>query len=172
MIKSQPEPWLRGTHPEIAAVPRAVVHAIELADEDLRHWCGQLNERELNVSALGLPSVASQLRHIGRSLDRLLTYAEGSELNEEQLEALEAESDMHSSQGELFEELSAALALSCARVLKLAESSVDLDVPKAVGRKRLPSTMGGLLVHMADHTQRHVGQAITTAKVLLAQREG
>jgi hypothetical protein len=27
-----------------------------------------------------------------------------------------------------------------------------------------------LLVHVADHTQRHVGQAITTAKIVVAQR--
>jgi hypothetical protein len=26
--------------------------------------------------------------------------------------------------------------------------------------------VGGLLVHIADHTQRHVGQAITTAKIV------
>jgi hypothetical protein len=25
-----------------------------------------------------------------------------------------------------------------------------------------------LLVHVADHTQRHVGQTVTTAKILLA----
>jgi len=35
-----------------------------------------------------------------------------------------------------------------------------------VGEKHLPTTLGGLLVHIADHTQRHVGQAITTAKVV------
>jgi len=34
----------------------------------------------------------------------------------------------------------------------------------------LPTTVGGLLVHVADHTQRHVGQAVTTAKVITAQR--
>jgi uncharacterized damage-inducible protein DinB len=45
-----------------------------------------------------------------------------------------------------------------------------LDAPLAIGRKRLPTTLGGLLVHAAEHTQRHVGQAITTAKVILAQR--
>jgi len=28
-----------------------------------------------------------------------------------------------------------------------------------------------LLVHVADHTQRHVGQAVITAKVLVAERE-
>jgi hypothetical protein len=30
----------------------------------------------------------------------------------------------------------------------------------------LPTSVGGLLVHCADHTQRHVGQAVTTAKVV------
>jgi uncharacterized damage-inducible protein DinB len=39
-----------------------------------------------------------------------------------------------------------------------------------VGKKQLPTSVGGLLVHVADHTQRHVGQAITTAKIVVAQR--
>jgi hypothetical protein len=46
----------------------------------------------------------------------------------------------------------------------------DFDQPRYVGRKRLPTTVGGLLVHLADHTQRHVGQTITTAKVILEKR--
>ncbi len=37
-----------------------------------------------------------------------------------------------------------------------------------VGRKQLPTSIGGALVHVADHTQRHVGQVVTTAKVLKA----
>jgi uncharacterized damage-inducible protein DinB len=39
-----------------------------------------------------------------------------------------------------------------------------------VGKKQLPTSGGGLLVHVADHTQRHVGQAITTAKIVVADR--
>ena len=35
-----------------------------------------------------------------------------------------------------------------------------------VGRKQLPTTVLGLLVHIAEHTQRHLGQAITIAKVV------
>jgi hypothetical protein len=31
---------------------------------------------------------------------------------------------------------------------------------------KLPSNVLGLLFHAAEHTQRHVGQAITTAKVV------
>lgn len=33
-----------------------------------------------------------------------------------------------------------------------------------MGRKKLPTTVMGLVIHIAEHTQRHVGQAITTAK--------
>jgi uncharacterized damage-inducible protein DinB len=46
----------------------------------------------------------------------------------------------------------------------------ELEQPRGVGRKQLPTTVAGLLVHVADHTQRHVGQAITTVKLLLANR--
>ena len=37
-----------------------------------------------------------------------------------------------------------------------------------VGRAKLPSNTIGLLVHAAEHTARHVGQLMTTAKVLAA----
>jgi uncharacterized damage-inducible protein DinB len=45
-----------------------------------------------------------------------------------------------------------------------------LDLTVSIGRKRLPTTLAGLLIHAAEHTQRHVGQAITTAKVMAALR--
>ena len=44
--------------------------------------------------------------------------------------------------------------------------NADLEAPRSVGRKALPTTVGGLLVHCADHTQRHTGQAVTTAKLV------
>jgi uncharacterized damage-inducible protein DinB len=47
----------------------------------------------------------------------------------------------------------------------------DLETQRFVGRKRLPTTIGGLLVHVAEHTQRHVGQMITTVKVVKAARD-
>jgi uncharacterized damage-inducible protein DinB len=46
----------------------------------------------------------------------------------------------------------------------------EFDQSRYVGRKRMPTTVGGLLVHVAEHTQRHVGQAITTARILLDKR--
>jgi uncharacterized damage-inducible protein DinB len=159
-----PEPWLRGTLTEVPAVPRAVLHALELASEDLHRWCGGLSDSELNAKPAGVAPVAFHLRHIARSLDRLLTYAEGAALSESQIAAMKTELDPRATGEEVFSELDAALSRSAARVRALA--SGDFAAPRSVGKKQLPTTLGGLLVHVADHTQRHAGQAITTAKLV------
>lgn len=160
-----PEPWLRGTLGDVPAVPRAVLHALELAKEDLGKWCFPLTDEQLNDQQTGLAPVAFHLRHIARSLDRLLTYAEGGALDETQHSDLRSELAPGAKHDELFLELENALNRSALRVRKLASS--DFETERAVGKKQLPTTIGGLLVHIADHTQRHVGQAITTAKLVM-----
>jgi uncharacterized damage-inducible protein DinB len=159
------EPWLRGTLTEVPAVQRAVLHALELAREDLTRWCGTLTDEQLNARPAGLPPVAFHLRHIARSLDRLLTYAEGRALGDEQLAAMEAEMVPGATRNEMFPELNLAFDESARRVQAFDVSA--LEQARNVGKKRLPTTVAGLLVHVADHTQRHVGQAITTAKILM-----
>ncbi len=158
------EPWLRGTELDVPAVGRAVLHALQLAEEDLRHWCGGLSDSEIHARPAGVTPVAFHLRHIARSLDRLLTYAEGRSLAEQQLALLRTELDPGATRDELFAELGAALVDAAKRVRTLAHT--HLEQPRSVGKKKLPTTVGGLLVHIADHTQRHVGQAITTARLV------
>jgi hypothetical protein len=165
-----PEPWLRGTLTEVPAVPRAVLHALELAEEDLKRWCGALTEEEINFCPSGLPPVAFHLRHIARSLDRLLTYAEGRALSAEQLAALKGELDPRANRNDLFSELEEGIRNSAERVRAIDVS--ELGESRSVGKRALPTNVAGLLVHVADHTQRHVGQAITTAKIVMAQRGG
>ncbi len=164
-----PEPWLRGTLTDVPAVQRAVLHALELAKEDLEKWCGSLSDVELNARPGNLAPVAFHIRHIARSIDRLLTYAEGKELSAAQMDELRSELDPGAGRDELFAELASALGEGASRVRALHASK--LEELRAVGKKQLPTTVGGLLVHVADHTQRHVGQAITTAKVVVASRE-
>jgi uncharacterized damage-inducible protein DinB len=159
-----PEPWLRGTFSDVPAVARGVLHALELAREDLWKWCFPLSEEQLNERPLGVAPVAFHLRHIGRSLDRLLTYAEGRALDELQLELLKSELATDAKRDLLFAELKSALESAGQRVRSLA--AADPETPRKVGKEQLPTTIGGLLVHLADHTQRHVGQAITTAKLV------
>jgi uncharacterized damage-inducible protein DinB len=163
-----PEPWLRGTLTEVPAVGRGVLHALELAMEDAVKWCGGLSDAQMHARPAGLPSAAFQLRHIAGSLDRLLTYAEGRPLSEEQLQALRAEANSLGTTEELLAMLKSAISGGTRRVRALASENPSL--PRTVGSKRLPTTLGGLLVHIADHTQRHVGQAITTAKLVSASK--
>ena len=161
---TSPEPWLRGTLSDVPAVPRAVLHALELAKEDLWKWCFPLTDEQLNDQQAGLAPVAFHLRHIARSLDRLLTYAEGGAVDEVQLSLLSSELAPGAKHEALFLELVNALNRSALRIRTLASS--DFEARRAVGKKQVPTTIGGLLVHIADHTQRHVGQAIATAKLV------
>jgi uncharacterized damage-inducible protein DinB len=162
------EPWLRGTLTEVPAVPRAVIHALQLAKEDVERWCGSLSDEDLNARPAALASVAFHVQHIARSLDRLLTYAEGRSLSASQFAALKTEQEA-ASKAELFAEFESSLETAQQRVRKLR--LCDLAETRFVGKKHAPATLGGLLVHIADHTQRHVGQVITTAKVLMNARQ-
>jgi uncharacterized damage-inducible protein DinB len=162
------EPWLRGTYPEVPAVGRAVLHAFDLALDDLTKWTEGLTDAEVHMRPLGLPSVAFHLRHIARSADRLLTYAEGGQLTAEQLAVLKSEQTGEESLAELLGEVEASFSNAGARVRTLA--TADFNLFRGVGRKQLPTSIGGALIHVADHTQRHVGQVVTTTKVLKAVR--
>ena len=164
----QEEPWLRGTLTDTAPAPRAVLHALELAKEDIERWCGGLNDQQLNARPSGIAPLAFHIRHIARSMDRLLTYVEGRQLDEEQIAALQSELDQNTTKSELFAELTAAFAKSAERIRAL--DATRLAERREVGRRRRPTTVCGLLIHVAEHTQRHVGQAITTAKIVTAQR--
>jgi uncharacterized damage-inducible protein DinB len=171
------EPWLRGTHADVPAAGRAVLHALELALDDLTKWTAGLSDAEVHSQPLGLTSIAFHLRHIARSTDRILTYAEGGQLSHEQLAALKTELDgvgqdgeKHDGEGkqESLAELLAAVEVAfndaADRIRVLA--TADLNTPRFVGRKQLPTSIGGAMIHVADHTLRHVGQIVTTAKAI------
>ena len=163
-----PEPWLRGMLTDVPPVHRGVLHALQLAKEDIERWCGSLSDAEVNARPAGMAPVAFHVRHIARSLDRLLTYAEGKRLGPTQLAALQSEPEPGAVASEVLSEFATALHAAATRIRALLP--IPLDTPRKVGRQDLPTTVGGLLVHLADHTQRHVGQAITTAKIVAAPR--
>ena len=125
----------------------------------------------MHSQPLGLPPIAFLLRHIARSTDRILTYAEGGQLSARQFAALKAEQGGEGkleSLAELLAEVEASFSNAADRIRVLA--AADLNTQRFVGRKQLPTSIGGALVHVADHTQRHTGQVVTTAKVLKALR--
>jgi uncharacterized damage-inducible protein DinB len=161
-----PEPWLRGTLSDVQATQRAVLHALEGAKEDLERWCAPLTDEQLNTRPTGIAAVAFHIRHIVRSCDRLLTYAEGRQLSEQQLTLLKTELDPGATSHALFAELNAGFVDATTRIRAFRPEQIN--EARGVGKKQLPTTVAGLLVHVADHTQRHTGQAITTAKIVTA----
>ena len=176
------EPWMRGTHGELDPLRRSVIHALELAEEDVARWCDGLGDAEMFARPGGLPPVAFHLRHMARSLDRLLTYAErgdetglrsserrGDELevlSEAQMKALRTEMEAEGSAAEVLAEFREGLGAAKERVCAVTPGS--FAEAREIGRKRLPTTVAGLLIQCAEHTSRHVGQAVTTAKIVRA----
>lgn len=161
---SQPEPWLSGSHRELPFLIRGVVHALELAREDVEAACAPLSDNHFYSRPADIAPLAFHLRHIVRSLDRLLTYAEGSQLNPAQLNDLKTELDPGPTKAELLSEFRSKMDDALRRVQAFA--GANPEQPRAVGRRSLPASVGGLLIHCADHTQRHAGQIVTTAKLL------
>src|ERR1700744_624837 len=133
------EPWLRGTHTDIPAAPRAVLHALELALDDLTTWTADLSDAEIHARPHGLNSIAFLLRHIARSTDRILTYAEGNQLSGKQLAALKAEQSGEESKTELMARVQSSFAGAAERIRALADA--DLNTARGVGRKQLPTSI-------------------------------
>ena len=64
------------------------------------------------------------------------------------------------------EELASAMNTVFERTKPWCEPSIrrSSEEPREIGRKKLPTTVIGLFTHIAEHTQRHVGQAISAGK--------
>lgn len=168
-LRSLSEPWLRGPISGVPPVVAPVLYAFIQAREDLAEHTAGLTVEQIWTRPLGLAPVGFQLRHIAGSLDRLGTYLMGQPLDEAQMAALRTEMEPGPSREELLAGVNRALALAEERIRSIDPAS--LTQPRVVGRKRLPTTVVGLLVHIAEHTQRHVGQAISAAKLIRAWGE-
>jgi uncharacterized damage-inducible protein DinB len=164
-----PEAWLRGPIEGIDAFLQPAAHALVQAREDLDRAIAGVSHADLWTRPNGAASLGFHLRHVAGSLDRLLTYARGAQLDDRQRAALEREEDrgvLSDDATTLVEQARHAIDSALAQ-LRATRREALLE-PRAVGRRALPSTVLGLLFHAAEHTSRHVGQAITTAKIVTA----
>jgi uncharacterized damage-inducible protein DinB len=140
-----------------------LVFSFQQAREDLARFTEGFTAGLIWQRPHGLNSLGRELRHIAGSVDRLMTYLEGRQLSEAQLAELKSEDQPGASRDELLARIDEAFARAEAVIRSLDPSA--LAEPRAVGRKQLPTTVIGLVVHIAEHTQRHVGQAIAAAKL-------
>jgi uncharacterized damage-inducible protein DinB len=164
-----PEVWLRGAVPRIEPLLQPVAHSLLQCGEEVRYGLADLSPAQLRARPEGAAAVAYHIRHAAGSLDRLFTYARGESLSGEQLARLAAEprsNDEVVTASELISELDDAVERALTQLR--ATTGKELLEAREVGRAKLPSTTLGLLFHAAEHTQRHIGQAITTARVARA----
>jgi len=163
-----PEVWLRGPLPDIPALLQPVAHALLQAREEVVSLMKDFPEDKLWQKPGSVASVGFHLQHLAGVIDRLFTYARGEMLTVEQARSLAAEGqeDANLSAAELV----GVFHRQVDRALEqLRQTNIrELTDHRAVGRAQLPSTVLGLLMHAAEHTQRHVGQLLVTARILRA----
>jgi DinB superfamily len=162
------EPWLRGPLAGVHPLVAPTLHAFQQAAEDIARWTAGLTDAEIWLRPHGLAPVGFQLRHIAGSVERLTTYLRGEQLTPDQLQAIHQEMNPGPGRSALLATVNEALRHS-EQVIRALDPSA-LGERRVVGRKQLPTTVIGLVVHLAEHTQRHVGQLIVTSKLASTQR--
>jgi hypothetical protein len=163
-----PEVWLRGAVDGIEPMLMPVAHALIQAREDVEALVATVPVRDVWERPGGAASIGFHVRHLGGALDRLFTYARGEALNEAQRAALKQEGapgDPPAALGDVVRDTGAVIDRALAQLR--STSRAQLLEPRKIGRAELPSNVLGLLFHAAEHSTRHAGQAITTAKILV-----
>jgi len=159
-----PEVWLRGPLPDVVPHLMPAAHALLQAREELARAVAGATNEEVWQRPGAAASAGYHLQHLAGSLDRLLTYARGESLGEDQRCALLQEGTPGAPVSALLSTAHAAIDRAVDQVRR-TPAEILLD-PREVGRARLPSTVLGLLFHAAEHTARHSGQVVTTLKAL------
>jgi uncharacterized damage-inducible protein DinB len=164
---TNPEPWLCGPLEGLSPLTMPAAHALTQSRGDIEAHVSSLTLADVWSEPNGAPSVGFHLRHIAGSVDRLLAYTAGRSLTDEQFRYLASER----TPGEPPPDAGQLIASAQSKIdeaLHVIRSIPDdmLFEPRVVGRARLPTNVFGLLFHIAEHTQRHTGQIISTARIV------
>jgi uncharacterized damage-inducible protein DinB len=163
------EAWLRGPIPGIDPLLMPAAHALTQARDELAGAVEGLSAEEVWARPGGVAAIGFHLRHLAGSTDRLRSYARGEMLTEEQMAVLKREGEPGDPAAGVAELLAGAQAAIDAALAQIAATPREsLLEARGVGRKQLPTTVLGLLFHIAEHAARHVGQMVTTAKIVRA----
>ena len=161
---TQPEPWMRGPIEGMEPLVTPVFYSFTQVREELAHYTEGLTTEQVWRQVNSLPTLGFHLRHIAGSVDRLMSYLMEAEISPEQIVYLKSEGEPGASLDELLAGVDAAFAKAESQLRTIKAD--DIHAPRYIGRKRLPTSVLGLLVHVSEHTQRHLGQSITTAKLM------
>jgi uncharacterized damage-inducible protein DinB len=169
MADAQPDVWLRGPVPGVPALLMPVAHALLQTVEDVERAAAGLSVEEIWLRPGGAAAIGFHLKHLAGATDRLFTYARGESLTEAQRAVLAAEREPADPPERADTLLAAVRAVVDRAIDQLRRTpEAELGERRAIGRAALPTTVVGLLVHAAEHAQRHAGQVVTTAKIVRA----
>jgi uncharacterized damage-inducible protein DinB len=158
---------MRGPIEGIAPLLMPVAHALIQARDELERMASEVPHEHVWLRPGGAASIGFHVRHLGAALDRLFTYARGERLSDAQKEAFRTEAepgDPPAALADLVKDATAQIDRALDQLRRTADD--QLLEHRGVGRAQLPSNVLGLLFHAAEHSTRHTGQLITTAKVL------
>jgi uncharacterized damage-inducible protein DinB len=164
---TQTEAWMRGPIEGIAPLLMPVAHALIQARDELERMASEVPPEHVWLRPGGAASIGFHVRHLGAALDRLFTYARGERLSDAQKEAFRTEAepgDPPAALADLVKDAAAQIDRALDQLRRTADD--QLLEHRGVGRAQLPSNVLGLLFHAAEHSTRHTGQLITTAKIL------
>ncbi|MBD2769745.1 DinB family protein [Hymenobacter sp. BT664] len=165
-----PEVWQRGPLPGVPPLLQPVAAALLQAREELTAALHRFPPGLLNERPAGVASVGFHLQHLAGVLDRLFTYARAEALTAGQLAALAAEQAPLTIEPGTVAHLLQQFSTQVDRALEQLRATPEaaLTTARGVGRAQIPSTVIGLLGHAAEHTTRHLGQLLVTARVVQA----
>jgi len=158
---------MRGPIEGIAPLLMPVAHALIQARDELARVVSHIPAEHVWLRPGGAASIGFHVKHLGAALDRLFTYARGERLSDAQKETFRAEAesgDPPAALADLVKEATAQIDRALDQLRRTADD--QLLEYRGVGRAQLPSNVLGLLFHAAEHSTRHAGQLITTAKIL------
>lgn len=160
------EVWMRGPVEGVPALLQPVAHALLQASEDVAEKLAHIQPNALWTKPNGVASIGFHLLHMRGVVDRMFTYALEQPLSEAQFAALKAETviDENMTVTLLITGFQQQVQTAIAQLKHTRED--ELTATRYLGRKRIPTTLIGLLFHAAEHIQRHIGQALVTAKML------
>ena len=161
------EVWQRGPLQKIPDLLQPIAHALLQAEEELEEMMNNFSDELLWQRPANVASPGFHLQHLSGVLDRVFTYARNEPLTDFQLAQLHDE-DLAPQQNVTVQSLLERFKRQIkTAIIQLQNTDEDtLKEYRGVGRKQLPSTVIGLLVHAAEHTMRHVGQLSVTVKIL------
>lgn len=159
------EAWLTGPVDGVHELLMPAAHSFLQVRNEMPSLLEGLSTEQLWHRPGASASIGYHAIHLVGATDRLLTYARGSQLSDEQLNAYKTEKTL--------------IGLDAAALLETVTSAMDAAIDqirttpsdtitarREVGRQRLPSSTLGLIFHAGEHATRHAGQIATLRRIV------